>query len=226
MLSTGGRRVVAIDADRDRGGLHYRLDVPVDRGSFTVDDLLPALGDLSDRALDNALSSCPCGAKLLPSAASAGAAADGSLSVAQQQDLVETLGSRFQHVVFDSAASRDGAALAGSSCVDLLVLVIVPELSSLGAAGRVLKYFDTARSGGCAVSLVVNRSLGRHDTITVSDIESYLTLPVAIVLPEETALCRGLPETGSFAFAQRSPLGRGLRAMARRLFDCATAPTS
>lgn len=216
MLSAAGRRVAAVDTHSHRGCLHYRLDVPLGRDAFTVEDLLPVLDDLSYRVLDNALSSCPCGARLLPSAASGDRS--GALAPEQLQALCAALAPRFEHVVIDTPSSREGVALAGSLLIDLVVLVVVPELSCLGVAKRALEAFDGVGFGRKNIALIVNRSLGRLDTVTLSDVESFLEIPAIVVLPEETGLCRRVMHDGTFAYVEGSPLGRGLRAMARRLF--------
>ena len=59
MLSASGQRVAVVDADRASGGLHYRLDVPLTRDTFTVWDLVPILEDTTDHVIDNAFSNSP-----------------------------------------------------------------------------------------------------------------------------------------------------------------------
>ena len=67
LLASSGRRVLAVDADMQRGSLHYRLDVPVGRATFSVADVLPVLDDLSPDLLRGAVSETSSGAWLLPS---------------------------------------------------------------------------------------------------------------------------------------------------------------
>jgi len=214
-LSSAGDAVVAVDLDLHRGALHYRLDVPLLRETFTVLDLLPVLDDLSERVLDNALSPCPCGAMLLPAPA---APADGTTAVPELfGSLLDALATRFDHVIIDTRASLDDAVLAVAGAADLLVLVVTPEIACLGGAKRAL---DTLASRGVSTSLsvVVNRSLGDSDDIKLSDIESFLGLPVTIVLPEDLTRCRRAADEGRFLSSERSPLGEGIRAMTRRVF--------
>ena len=214
-LSSTGGAVVAVDLDLHRGALHYRLDVPLLRETFTVMDLLPVLDDLSERVLDNALSLCPCGAMLLPAPAApaVGSAAKPGLF----GSLADALAIRFDHVIVDTHASLDDTVLAVAGAADLLVLVITPEIACLGGAKRALDTLNS-RGVGTSLSLVVNRSLGDSDDIKLSDIESFLGLPVTIVLPEDLARCRRAADEGRFLSAERSTLGDGLRAMTRRVF--------
>jgi Flp pilus assembly CpaE family ATPase len=213
-LSSAGGTVVALDLDLHRGALHYRLDVPLSRQTFTVLDLLPVLEDLSERVLYNALSSCPCGAMLLPAPT---VPPDRTAAPASIATLIDALAARFGNVVVDTGASLDDASLSAAGAADLLVLVITPEIACLGGARRAL---DTLTSRGVStpVSLVVNRSLGTSDDLRLSDIESFLGSPVTIVLPEDLARCRRAADGGSFLSSERSSLGEGLRALMGKYF--------
>lgn len=217
-LSAQGLRVAAVEAGLHRGGLHYRLDVPLTRETFTLADLLPVLDDLTDRALDNALSECPCGARLLPS--SNGVGLEPFMTSERFEALAPALAARFDQVIFDTPSLLDGAAIASLAAADLVVLVVTPELGCLGGARQALGALAESGVGSRKPALIVNRSLGDQDTITLSDIESFLDLPVTIVLPEETARCRRVTDEGRFAFQERSTLGQGIGVMVRRLFSC------
>jgi MinD-like ATPase involved in chromosome partitioning or flagellar assembly len=216
MLSAGGRRVAAVDAHTSRGAMHYRLDVALGRGVFTIEDLLPVLGDLSDRMVDNVLTPCPCGAHLVLSGT--GEKGVTNMTPDQVRQFTATLRDRFDHVVIDTAPSLEGASVARGCGDVLVVLVVIPELSCLGSAKRALESLDRLGTGRGDIRLVINRSLGRKDSLTLSDIESFLQMPACVVLPEETALCRRAAFEGTFVHAGGSELGRGLRAMVNRLF--------
>jgi MinD-like ATPase involved in chromosome partitioning or flagellar assembly len=214
-LSSAGGAVVAVDLDLHRGALHYRLDVPLSRETFTVLDLLPVLEDLSERVLYNALSSCPCGALLLPAP---NVAAEHLNAVPASMDtLIDALAARFDYVVVDTGASLDDVSLSAAGAADLLVMVITPEIASLGGARRAL---DTLvlRAVSTPVSLVVNRSLGASDDLRLSDIESFLGSSVTVVLPEDPAKCRRAADGGLFLSCERSPLGEGIRALMGKYF--------
>jgi Flp pilus assembly CpaE family ATPase len=213
LLSSAGGAVVAVDLDLQRGALHYRLDVPLLRDTFTVLDLLPVLDDLSERVLDNALSPCPCGAMLLPAPAA-------PVDVDAPElfgSLLDALAPRFDHVVVDTPSSLDDTVLAAVAAADLVVLVVTPEIACLGGARRALDRLASENSS-TSLSVVVNRSLGDSDYIKLSDIESFLGLPVTIVLTEDLMRCRRAGDESRFLSAERLPLGEGIRAMTRRVF--------
>lgn len=216
-LAASGRSVAAVDAHLYRGCLHYHLDVPVGRDSFTAQDLVPVLDDLSERILHNAMATSPCGARLLPSPP----VPNGSPRIDPEQfrAVLEAAAGCFSHVIFDTPSSADGALVAAAARADVLALVVTPDLSCLGAARRALRDLQGAGVEPGTLSVVVNRSLGDPDTVTLCDVESFLEVAVSVVLPEETARCRRALDEGRFIFGGRTPLGRGLRAMVQRLFS-------
>jgi len=215
-LAAAGRHVVAVDLDLYRGDLHYRFDIPVSRGTHTLIDLVPVLDEIEARILDNALSRCSCRVRLLPVPASSEEA-----DIVQPDHvhrLLTGLASEFDHVIIDTPSHLDGITAAALEEADLMVLVVTPEIASLGGARRLREAL--ARRGGwnAREALVVNRALGDSDLLSVADVESFLDIPVALVLPEETARCRRLADEGHLLTAERSPLSQGILAMVRRLF--------
>jgi pilus assembly protein CpaE len=216
-LASAGLSVAAVDMDLYRGTLHYRLDVPLSRDTFTVVDVLPVLEDLTDRVLDNALARCPCGARLLPAPATPERA--GLVTSEHVRALVSALSTNFDFVVLDTPASLDEVTAGAARQADLLVLIVTPELSCLGGAKRALETLGSRGADHSRVAVVVNRSFGDSDSVTLADIESFLGLPPVIVLPEETERCRRIADEGKYVFLERSPLGQGVQAMISRFFS-------
>jgi Flp pilus assembly CpaE family ATPase len=210
MLAGQASGVAAVDR-----ALHYRLDVPLSRDTFTVQDLLPVLDDLSDLVLDNALSNCPCGARLLP--APDRPASDFTAS-GRFRALSAALAASFPFVIVDTPPSLDAVTLEVVAAADIVVLVVTPELACLGGAKRALETLGSLGTGSADIRLVVNRSLGDADAVRLSDFESFLGLPVAVVLPEDTVRCRRAADEGRFLASDRSHLGQGIQAMAGRIF--------
>jgi Flp pilus assembly CpaE family ATPase len=216
LLAREAPRVAAVDLDLHRGALHYRLDVPLSRDTFTIRDLLPALDDLSDLVLDNALSHCPCGARLLP--APGGGDPGFTPSPDEMRALRAALSTSFAHVIVDTHPCLDPVTLDVLTGADLVFLVVTPELACLGGAKKALGTIGSCGADSARFRLVVNRSLGDDDAVNLSDFESYLGLPVSVVLPEETVRCRRAADEGRFVAGDRSPLGQGIQALARLIF--------
>lgn len=142
-LSVAGFNVAAVDLDLYRGDLHFRLDVPVAAATHTVIDLLPVAGELDRGVADNALTRCRDGAGLLPAPRDgSGAAAADAASVAA---LIAGLAPLFDHVLLDTGCRYDAPVAAALSVADRLVLVVTPEIASVGGARRAL---DASRGHG------------------------------------------------------------------------------
>lgn len=215
ILAGSGRGVVAVDLDLYRGDLNYRLDVPATRDTHTFADLLPVLGELDARILDNALSRCRCGARMLPAPVSPGEAS--TIEPDHVRRLLKALTGEFEQVIVDTPVAGDQLAPALESA-DLLVLVVTPEVSCLGGARRVLDSVFSTGGKRPDLALVVNRSLGASDAVSASELESFLQRPATAVLPEDTSRCRRLADEGRLITSERSSVGHGIAALVRSLF--------
>jgi pilus assembly protein CpaE len=206
MLWADHHRVVSVDADLWRGTLHYRLDLPVKRGTFTITELLSVGDELSGHALEQTLARCPAGPWHVPSGPVSRAMASSEAGAA----LVAALRDCFDRVVIDTAYSSDEFTSGLLSASDLVVLVVTPELAGLGGARRALDHIESIASRRPPAFVVVNRSLGTRDTVSKEDIESFLGTQVRAVLPEDTARCRRLANECRPLTSERSPLAASI----------------
>lgn len=211
LLSRYGRKVVAVDLDLYRGDLHYRLDVPVSRGTHTLVDVLPVLDEMDHRVLENALETCPCGARLLPAPASSLEAS--GVRALHIMKLLPALAGEFDHVIVNTPPALTGVVTAALKASDLIVLVVTPELACLGGARKTL---DEIRSLELTTRLVVNRSLCDIDSFTEADIENFLILQVTAVLPEDTARCRRAGDEGLLLTSERSSVSQAIEELVHR----------
>ncbi|MCJ7745244.1 MAG: AAA family ATPase [Actinobacteria bacterium] len=214
-LSRRRRRVAAVDLDIFGGDLHYRLDLPLSRGTHTLADLLPVLDEVDGRILDNALSTCGCGARLLPSPASSAAA--GFVEERHIKKVLHALAREFDYVIVDTPCSLDRVTAAALDASGLVVLVITPELACLGGAKKALVEMETLGMVDHQTALVVNRSLDDADLFTVRDIESFLSLPVNFVLPEDTIMCRRAGDEGRLLTSEHSRLSQAVEELVDRI---------
>lgn len=207
-LARRGLAVAAVDADLDRGSLHYRLDVPVSRATFSIADVLKVIDEITEERLREALAACACGARLLPPPAP-GFDLTG-LDAARARELIEALAGAFDCSVVDTRPSQDPFTAGLLAAADVVVLVVTPELACLGGARRALEALDSLPGGRPRVELVLNRSLASHDLVTRRDIETFLGVEASVVLPEDTVRCRRLADECKPICSERSPLAEAL----------------
>lgn len=210
-FSAAGLRTAAVDADFRRGSLHYRLDVPLEDYTFTLQDLLPVAADLSERVLDGALIKSPCGARLLPSRASPGAGADAGPR--ELKALLSVLLSSYERVVIDCGTVLEAWTPTLLGLSDMALLVMIPEVMCLGQAVGTFLALEKAGVSRGRIAVVVNRSLGEADSLSASEIRKRLGLDPLVVLPEEGEQCRRLSDRGEFFVHGRTPLARAIYSM-------------
>ncbi|MHB8894342.1 MAG: AAA family ATPase [Candidatus Geothermincolia bacterium] len=215
ILARGRRNILAVDADLERGTLHYRLDLPLRSGTFVIGDVLGVLDDISGDLLQNAVSRCPCGAALLPAAVGRPGRPDPDEGDAVA--LVDALSGHFDRVLIDTKPSGEPFTRGLLAASDVVVLVVTPELACLGSARRALELLNARGGKKPAIMLAVNRSMSSHDVVTRDDIESFLGLRVSAFLPEDTARCRRLGDGCKPITSERSALASALLGLIKLL---------
>jgi len=214
LAASSGHRVLAVDADLQRGSLHYRMDVPVGRATFSIADVLPVLDDLSPDLLQGVLSESASGAWLLPAPQVFEAACGTGEELGAA--LARSLRTSFDFVVVDTGAAFDDLTMGLLAAADAVLVVVTPELACLGAARRALGVVRRLRSGN--IELIVNRSLGHGDLVEQDELTSFLGLQALCVLPEDTARCRRLGDECRPICSERSALAREINNLRRSLF--------
>ncbi len=205
------RRTIAIDADLDRGALHYRLDVPVRSSTPCTEDVLRVCEDLPGELFPETVTDCPCGAALLPAK---GRTEDAPRPRGEGAAFLLDSASRdYQRVLVDTGSNIDALTRGLLAGADVTVLVLSPELASLGPARRLVR--PGWRPGGLVV--VVNRSLGRRDTYSREDVESFLGVRPLAWIPEDTVRCRSLSDSCRPLAAGSTPLASAIRYLVGRL---------
>jgi Flp pilus assembly CpaE family ATPase len=213
-LAAEGRSVAAIDADIDRGALHYRLDMPVGRTTFSIADVVNVMDEITAERLQSALARCACGACLLPQPAGRERP---QFEQAEAIGLIDTVAPAFDNTVVDTAACADPFTAGLLRASDLVVLVVTPELACLGGARRALATLDSLPGGRPRIEMVINRSLGARDIVTRGDVETFLEMRAAAVLPEDTVRCRRLADECKPLSSERSPLAQAVLEFIRAL---------
>lgn len=212
--AVSGMRTTAVDADSGRGNLHYRLDVPLSRDTFTLRDLAPVLDDVDGDLLERVLSPSASGVMLLPRSPGAPPCPAPTCPAppdARFAGVPQALSACFDLVVVDAGCAPAGLGLCLEGGFDVVVLVAVPELSGVASAKAALDFLK-GRTAASQV-LVLNRSLGAADSVSAADVRTYTGQRPALVLPEDTEACRRAGDEGALLFNGKSALGRSLRRM-------------
>lgn len=105
-----------------------------------------------------------------------------NVSSAQINQILRQLRSTFSYVVVDTPHMFDPRTLEAFEVSDHIIVVAVPNISSVRAAKRTLKLFKDLGYLHDKVRLIVNR-VDKKDPITVEEIEKTLHHPVSWVIP-------------------------------------------
>jgi pilus assembly protein CpaE len=105
-----------------------------------------------------------------------------NVSSSQINQIVRHLSSTFAYVVVDTPHNFDSKTLEVFELSDHIIVVVVPNFSSVRAAKRTLGVFKQLGYPRDKVRVVVNRA-GKKDSVKVDDVEKTLRYPVSWVVP-------------------------------------------
>lgn len=105
-----------------------------------------------------------------------------NVSSSQINQIVRHLSSTFSYVVVDTPHNFDSKTLEVFELSDHVIVVVVPNFSSIRAAKRTLGVFKQLGYPRDKVRVVVNRA-GKKDSVKVDDVEKTLRYPVSWVIP-------------------------------------------
>lgn len=215
-LSGAGYRTVALDMNLFGGSLHYKLDVPDSKNSYTISDLVPVINDIDDRTVNNSLSRSPFGPCILPAPPTCTEAE--KVTPSHLQKLIPILLENFQRIVIDTPPAFDTNVRVLFELADLAVLTIVPDIFSIGRALRFLKDLELCFNNRPVIRIVLNKSAGKLDPLSAADIESFLGVSISAVISDETATCRNLSCHGRQIIGSKTGAGNSFDSAIRQLF--------
>ena len=105
-----------------------------------------------------------------------------TISSSQINQILQNLRSMFSYVIVDTPHTFDSRTLEAFELSDQIMMVVVPNLSSIRAAKKTLGVFKDLGYVRDKVRVVVNRA-GKKDPIKIDDIEKTLRYPVSWVVP-------------------------------------------
>jgi pilus assembly protein CpaE len=105
-----------------------------------------------------------------------------NISSGQIVQILKHLRSMFSYVVVDTPHSFDSRNLAAFELSDQILVVMVPNISSLRAAKKTLGVLNDSGFDEGKVRLILNRS-GKKDQLGTREIEKTLHYPISWVIP-------------------------------------------
>ena len=105
-----------------------------------------------------------------------------NISSSQINRILQHLRSMFSYVIVDTPHAFDSRTLEAFELSDHIIVIVVPNISSIRAAKKALGVFKDLGYGRDKVRVMVNRS-GKKDPIRVDEIEKTLHYPVSWVVP-------------------------------------------
>ena len=105
-----------------------------------------------------------------------------NISSSQINQILRHLRSMFSYVIVDTPHAFDPRTLEAFELSDHIIVVVVPNVSSIRAAKKALGVFKDLGYVRDKVRVIVNRT-GKKDPIKVEDIEKTLHYPVGWVVP-------------------------------------------
>ena len=105
-----------------------------------------------------------------------------NISSSQINQILRHLRSMFSYVIVDTPHAFDSRTLEAFELSDHIIVVVVPNVSSIRAAKKALGVFKDLGYVRDKVRVIVNRA-GKKDPIKVNEIEKTLHYPVSWVVP-------------------------------------------
>ncbi len=167
-----GKRVALVDADLVFGDLAVLLNLPVTK---TITDLSANIRQLDDELLADVMLTHSSGIKVLLAPASPQQAE--SVTADQIRLILQAMVNNFDYIFVDLPNSFDERTLAIMDYADLIMLVLLNELTSLKNTRLFLEVADLLGYEKEKVRLVLNRATA-PSAVTVSSIAENLRRPV------------------------------------------------
>jgi len=105
-----------------------------------------------------------------------------NVSSSQMNQILRHLRSMFSYVILDTPHTFDSRSLEAFELADNVIVVMVPNISSIRATKRALGVFRDLGYARDKVRVIVNRA-SKRDRIKASEIEQTLHYPVSWVIP-------------------------------------------
>jgi pilus assembly protein CpaE len=177
-LSQGGEKKAAlIDLDLQLGDVTSFLNLSPE---YSIADVCDKNGGVDDVKLQSCLTRHESGLFVLSEPKNP--VESENISSSQINQILTILRSMFSHVIVDTPHMLDSKTLEAFELSDNIILMVVPDLSSIRAAKKTLGIFRDLGYVRDRVRVIVNR-VSKKDAIRADQIEKALDYPVSWVIP-------------------------------------------
>lgn len=173
----GEKKAALLDLDLQLGDVTSFLNLSPE---YNIIDVCNKDGGVDEVKLQSCVTRHPSGVFVL--AEPKNPAESESVSTSQINQILGHLKSMFSYVIVDTPHTFDPKTLEAFELSDHIILVTVPNVSSIRATKKTLGAFRDLGYAPDKVKVVVNR-VSRKDRIRIDEIEKTLSYPVSFVIP-------------------------------------------
>jgi pilus assembly protein CpaE len=184
------KKAALIDLDLQLGDVTSFLNLSPE---YTILDCLDKNGEADPVKIQSCLTRHESGVYVLPEPRNP--IDSENVSAAQIVQILKHLRSMFSYVVVDTPHSFDSRNLAAFELSDQILVVMVPNISSLRAAKKTLGALSDSGFDESKVRLILNRS-GKRDQLGTHEIEQTLHYPISWVIPNNYPVALEAINTG------------------------------
>lgn len=177
LSQTDNSKAALLDLDLQLGDVTSFLNLSPD---YNILDVLNEHGDVDGVKLQSCMTRHESGVFVLSEPNDP--AESENISAQQIGQILRHLKSMFSYVVVDAPHQFDPRTLEAFELSDHIIVVLVPNISSIRAAKKALAVFKSLGYVRDKVRVIVNRA-GKKDPIRADEIERTLRYPVSWVVP-------------------------------------------
>ncbi len=208
-----GNEPALVDLDLQVGDVASLLDV---KPQFSILDACNDDGSIDNSRLQSCMIHHDCGVFILAEPGDPHAAL--RIGASHIKQILHQLKSMYPFIVVDTPHTFDARTLATFEIADSIVVVVVPNISSIRAAKKSLNAFKDLGYSSEKVKVVVNR-VSRKDRVKVDELEEVLEHPVFWSVPNNykavvETINSGKPLVGS---KRLSDVGKSILQLAQEL---------
>jgi pilus assembly protein CpaE len=228
-LMREGSKVLLVDADLQFGDVGVMLNL---QSQSTMVELIPDVDDLDIELFENIVATHDSGLKVLLGPSRPEYSEDVEKNPEALSEILKKVTGSYDFIVIDTSTRLDEVALSLFDISARVVMVCVPNITSVKNARLVLDLFDKLKYPPDKVTLVVNQvpedRNARKAVLSLERISSYLKRPVTTAIPSNSlmvnrALNKAVPVIALERDKSKSPIKEFVE-LANAIYDALAGP--